>query len=303
MSVLEQNKQIVRDYFNAFLAADERWWRDHIAPAFRRHDPGLPFDVMGPAGVKQLADALLPGIPDMQLPIEDLVAEGGEGAGAPARAWTRSRRRCCRRERRQRGPECRTRKKWSGTRYPMRLRSRCCLSIFASLASTRAGLLPLAVILACRRVTVFVDPCGPDRPSVFPVRRLCGGDRWFQGTRSGLSDRQWQQGVAMEQHTLGTGPRIKRDYLTLERDTVIWKRAPYMTSNELLANSSMTLFADVSGVLAAPLSEADTTAPRLRECLDCGLFQSCLRRVRARWRAAPAAMACCAARTTIRCWP
>jgi paraquat-inducible protein A len=35
----------------------------------------------------------------------------------------------------------------------------------------------------------------------------------------------------------------------------------------------MALFADVSGVLAAPLSEAETTAPRLRECLDCGLFQ------------------------------
>jgi predicted ester cyclase len=26
--------------------------------------------------VKQLADALLPGIPDMELPIEDMVAEG-----------------------------------------------------------------------------------------------------------------------------------------------------------------------------------------------------------------------------------
>ncbi len=44
MSVLEQNKQIVRDYFKAFLAADEGWWRDHIAPTFRRHDPGLPKD-------------------------------------------------------------------------------------------------------------------------------------------------------------------------------------------------------------------------------------------------------------------
>jgi len=53
-------------------AADNK----HIAPEFKRHDPGLPFQVVGPEGVKQLADALHPGIPDMQLPIEDVIAEG-----------------------------------------------------------------------------------------------------------------------------------------------------------------------------------------------------------------------------------
>ena len=76
MSTLEANKQIVRDYFKAFLAADEAWWTRHIAPDFKRHDPGLPFEVVGPGGVKKLAEALLPGIPDMELPIVDLVAEG-----------------------------------------------------------------------------------------------------------------------------------------------------------------------------------------------------------------------------------
>ena len=76
MSTQEANKQLVRDYFKAFLAADEAWWNKHIAPSFRRHDPGLPFEVVGPPGVKKLAEALLPGIPDMQLPIADLVAEG-----------------------------------------------------------------------------------------------------------------------------------------------------------------------------------------------------------------------------------
>ena len=76
MSMQEANKQLVRDYFKAFLAADEAWWSQHIAPTFRRHDPGLPFEVVGPAGVKKLAVALLPGIPDMELPIADLVAEG-----------------------------------------------------------------------------------------------------------------------------------------------------------------------------------------------------------------------------------
>ena len=76
MSTTEANKQTVRDYFKAFLAADEAWWKAHIAPGFRRHDPGLPFEVVGPEGVKKLAEALLPGIPDMELPIADLVAEG-----------------------------------------------------------------------------------------------------------------------------------------------------------------------------------------------------------------------------------
>ena len=76
MSVQDANKQRARDYFTAFLAADETWWRAHIAPEFRRHDPGLPFEVVGPDGVKRLAGALLPGIPDMELPIEDVIAEG-----------------------------------------------------------------------------------------------------------------------------------------------------------------------------------------------------------------------------------
>ncbi len=76
MSTPDANKQLARDYFTAFLAADAAWWDEHIAPDFRRHDPGLPFEVVGPAGVKRLADALLPGMPDMALPIEDIVAEG-----------------------------------------------------------------------------------------------------------------------------------------------------------------------------------------------------------------------------------
>ena len=76
MATTDDNKQLVREYFRAFLQRDEVWWRAHVAPSFVRHDPGLPFEVRGPEGVRQLADALLPGIPDMELPIEDLVAEG-----------------------------------------------------------------------------------------------------------------------------------------------------------------------------------------------------------------------------------
>lgn len=78
MADRDADKQLCRDYFQAFLGRDEAWWAAHISPDFVRHDSGLPFEVRGPAGVKQLADALLPGIPDMALPIEDVVSEDGK---------------------------------------------------------------------------------------------------------------------------------------------------------------------------------------------------------------------------------
>jgi predicted ester cyclase len=73
---LEANKQLCRDYFAAFLKGDTGWMQRHIAPTFVRHDPGLPFEVRGPEGVKQLHDVLMPAFPDMQLPLLDFVAEG-----------------------------------------------------------------------------------------------------------------------------------------------------------------------------------------------------------------------------------
>jgi len=38
--------------------------RRHIAPEFRRNDPGLPFEVRGPEGVTQLVGGFRSGIPD-----------------------------------------------------------------------------------------------------------------------------------------------------------------------------------------------------------------------------------------------
>ena len=75
MSV-EENKQTVRDYFEAFLSKDFAWMDEHIAPDFVRNDPGLPFEVRGPDGVKKLADVLLDAFPDMSLDFEDLIGEG-----------------------------------------------------------------------------------------------------------------------------------------------------------------------------------------------------------------------------------
>ena len=72
------DKQLCRDYFRAFLAGDTGWMERHIAPEFERHDPGLPFEVRGPAGVKKLHDVLMGAFPDMQLDLHDLVGEGGK---------------------------------------------------------------------------------------------------------------------------------------------------------------------------------------------------------------------------------
>ena len=60
MTVQESNKQLCREYFQAFLARDTACMARHIAPEFVRHDPGLPFEVRGPKGVADLHDALLP---------------------------------------------------------------------------------------------------------------------------------------------------------------------------------------------------------------------------------------------------
>lgn len=73
---LESNKQLCRDYFTAFMAGDVAWMERHIHADFVRHDPGLPFEVRGPAGVLRLHEVLMPAFPDMQLPLLDFVAEG-----------------------------------------------------------------------------------------------------------------------------------------------------------------------------------------------------------------------------------
>ena len=46
-SALEANKQLCRDYFQAFLKIDTDWMKKQIAPTFVRHDPGLAFEVKG----------------------------------------------------------------------------------------------------------------------------------------------------------------------------------------------------------------------------------------------------------------
>ena len=73
---IEVNKQICLEYFEAFVKGDKEWWVKHVAPEFRRHDPGLPYEVIGPKGLQHHHDVLLTGVPDLKLHIHTVIAEG-----------------------------------------------------------------------------------------------------------------------------------------------------------------------------------------------------------------------------------
>ena len=73
---IEQNKRIALEYFDAFVKGDKDWWARHVAPNFRRHDAGLPYVVIGPAGLQHHHDVLLKGVPDLNLHIHTVIAEG-----------------------------------------------------------------------------------------------------------------------------------------------------------------------------------------------------------------------------------
>ena len=73
---MESNKDLVRAYFVAFRDRDATWWDRFIAPDFVRHDPGLDFEVRGPAGVAKLAEVLHGGLSDIDMRIDEVIAEG-----------------------------------------------------------------------------------------------------------------------------------------------------------------------------------------------------------------------------------
>jgi predicted ester cyclase len=72
----DRNKQIARDYFKAFATQDRAWLDEHVAAHYVRQDPNLPFEVVGPDGVMQLGDLLLGAFSEIDLDIQDVVAEG-----------------------------------------------------------------------------------------------------------------------------------------------------------------------------------------------------------------------------------
>ena len=73
---IEENKRIALEYFKAFVKGDKEWWAKYVAPDFLRHDTGLPYKVVGPAGLQHHHDVLLAGVPDLNLHIHTVIAEG-----------------------------------------------------------------------------------------------------------------------------------------------------------------------------------------------------------------------------------
>jgi ketosteroid isomerase-like protein len=72
----ETNKAIACGYLQAFADGNLAPLDDLIAPEYVRHDPGLPFDVRGPEGVKGLVSAIHAGFPDLRAAFDDVIAEG-----------------------------------------------------------------------------------------------------------------------------------------------------------------------------------------------------------------------------------
>ncbi|MCA8881647.1 MAG: ester cyclase [Rhodobacteraceae bacterium] len=72
---ISANKQRARDYFTAFAAKDRAWLEANVAPTYVRRDTTLPFDVVGPEGVLALGDVLVGAFSEIELDIQDVVAE------------------------------------------------------------------------------------------------------------------------------------------------------------------------------------------------------------------------------------
>lgn len=69
------NKQRARDYFKAFATQDRAWLDANVAKTYVRRDTTLPFEVIGPDGVMQLGDVLLGAFSEIELDIQNLIAE------------------------------------------------------------------------------------------------------------------------------------------------------------------------------------------------------------------------------------
>ena len=72
---LAANKQRARDYFKAFATQDKAWLEANVAPTYIRQDTTLPFEVKGPEGVLALGDVLLGAFSEVELDIQDVIAE------------------------------------------------------------------------------------------------------------------------------------------------------------------------------------------------------------------------------------
>jgi len=73
----EENKAIARRWSEELWSKGELAIADEIvAPNYVRHDPGDPFEVEGPEGVKRLVGGARALMPDLYITIDDVIAEG-----------------------------------------------------------------------------------------------------------------------------------------------------------------------------------------------------------------------------------
>jgi len=73
--ILAANKHRARDYFKAFATQDRAWLDANVAPTYIRQDTTLPFEVVGPDGVMTLGDVLLGAFSEIELDIQEVIAE------------------------------------------------------------------------------------------------------------------------------------------------------------------------------------------------------------------------------------
>ena len=73
--IIAANKQRARDYFKALATQDRVWLDANVAATYVRQDTTLPFEVIGPDGVMKLGDVLLGAFSEIELDIQEVIAE------------------------------------------------------------------------------------------------------------------------------------------------------------------------------------------------------------------------------------
>ena len=76
----EENKAAFRRIANAFSTGDLSIFDEVMAPQYVEHNP-TPGQAPGTEGLKQMATMMRTGFPDIQVTIEDLIAEGDKVVG------------------------------------------------------------------------------------------------------------------------------------------------------------------------------------------------------------------------------
>ena len=73
----DDNKALVRRYIEVgWSRGDLGVVRESVAPDYRRHQPGMPFPVETGAALEELVGMYRRGLPDLEVVIDHIVAEG-----------------------------------------------------------------------------------------------------------------------------------------------------------------------------------------------------------------------------------